>query len=61
MNLHDLLRDGHLGLFYMHAGSPENTKNSFKNQYIQHLQNTGRTVGEHSGNLSSLFVSADLA
>lgn len=32
VNLHNLVRDGHLGLFYIHAKSPENTKNSFKNQ-----------------------------
>lgn len=33
-NLHNLFRDGHLGLLYMHATSPGSTKNSFKNQYI---------------------------
>ena len=34
MNLHNLLRSSHLGLFYMHAASTGNTKNSSKNQCI---------------------------
>ena len=62
MNLHNLLRSSHLGLFYMPAASTGNTKNSSKNQCIDSVCKPLEGVWESSDSVShSLFVSADLA
>ena len=57
MNLHNLLRNSHLGLFYMHATSTGNTKNSFKNQCIYSICKTLEGLWESTVVIRLLYLS----